>query len=27
VTFANRFYGTTNQGGAYGYGDVFAVFP
>jgi len=27
VTFANRLYGTTNQGGAYGYGDVFAVFP
>lgn len=27
VTFGNRFYGTTNQGGAYGYGDVFAVFP
>ena len=27
VMFANRLYGTTNQGGAYGYGDVFAVFP
>ena len=27
VTFANRLYGTTNQGGAYGYGDVFAVLP
>ncbi len=27
VTFGNRFYGTTNQGGAYGYGVVFAVFP
>ena len=27
VMFANRLYGTTNQGGAYGYGVVFAVFP
>jgi uncharacterized repeat protein (TIGR03803 family) len=27
VTFGNRLYGTTNQGGAYGYGDVFAVIP
>jgi uncharacterized repeat protein (TIGR03803 family) len=27
VMFGNRLYGTTNQGGAYGYGDVFAVFP
>ncbi|MGA2372868.1 MAG: choice-of-anchor tandem repeat GloVer-containing protein [Candidatus Korobacteraceae bacterium] len=27
VMYANRLYGTTNQGGAYGYGDVFAVFP
>jgi uncharacterized repeat protein (TIGR03803 family) len=27
VTFANRLYGTTNQGGMYGYGVVFAVLP
>ena len=27
VTFANRLYGTTNQGGAYGYGVVFEVYP
>ena len=27
VMFANRLYGTTNQGGAYGYGVVFAVYP
>ncbi len=27
VTFANRLYGTTNQGGRYGFGVVFAVFP
>jgi uncharacterized repeat protein (TIGR03803 family) len=27
VTFGNRLYGTTNQGGAYGNGVVFAVFP
>jgi uncharacterized repeat protein (TIGR03803 family) len=27
VTYANRLYGTTNQGGVYGKGVVFAVFP
>jgi uncharacterized repeat protein (TIGR03803 family) len=27
VMFGNRVFGTTNQGGAYGYGVVFAVFP
>ena len=27
VTYANRLYGTTNQGGTYGNGVVFAVFP
>jgi uncharacterized repeat protein (TIGR03803 family) len=27
VTYANRLYGTTNQGGTYGKGVVFAVFP
>jgi len=27
VAFGNRLYGTTNQGGRYGYGDVFALFP
>jgi len=27
VMFANRLYGTTNEGGAYGYGVVFAVVP
>jgi len=27
VAFGNRLYGTTNQGGTYGYGVVFALFP